>query len=65
MSLTLLLPQTMSRLRPLLPKGIKEKLHAFDVELHDQGGLAGSGTHTRAIVKTERLMQGAVSRVNA
>ncbi|OUR63080.1 thioesterase [Colwellia sp. 39_35_sub15_T18] len=46
-------------------KGIKEKLHAFDVELHDQGGLAGSGTHTRAIVKTERLMQGAVSRVNA
>jgi len=45
--------------------GIESKLHAFEVELYDQGGLAGSGTHTRAIVKTDRLMQGAVNRVNA
>jgi hypothetical protein len=33
--------------------------------LHDQAGIAGSGLHTRAIVKTERLIQGAKSRVKA
>lgn len=38
------------------------KLYRFDVELHDSGGKAGSGTHTRAIVKTARLLQGAQSR---
>lgn len=46
-------------------KGILGKLHEFEVEFYDQGGLAGIGTHTRAIVKTERLIQGAVSRVQA
>lgn len=46
-------------------KGMEGKLHAFEVELHDQAGIAGSGVHTRAIVKTERLIQGAKSRVNA
>jgi fluoroacetyl-CoA thioesterase len=46
-------------------KGVLGKLHEFEVELYDQGGLAGNGTHTRAIVKTERLIQGALSRVQA
>lgn len=44
-------------------QGMKGKLYQFDVELYDGGGLAGSGSHTRAIVKTERLLQGAQSRV--
>jgi len=44
-------------------KGLDGKLHKFDVELYDNGGKAGSGTHTRAIVKTKRLVQGAINRV--
>lgn len=44
-------------------KGMQGKLYNFEVELHDKGGKAGSGTHTRAIVKTERLVQGAINRV--
>lgn len=44
-------------------KGMEGKLYKFEVELHDKGGKAGSGTHTRAIVKTERLIQGAINRV--
>jgi fluoroacetyl-CoA thioesterase len=43
-------------------KGMEGKLYKFEVELHDNGGKAGSGTHTRAIVKTERLVQGALNR---
>lgn len=46
-------------------KGMEGKLYKFDVELHDKGGKAGGGTHTRAIVKTERLVQGAITRVKA
>ena len=46
-------------------RGVSGKLHEFEVELYDQGGLAGSGIHTRAIVKTERLIQGAISRQNS
>jgi len=46
-------------------KGIVNKLHSFSVELHDNGGIAGSGTHTRAIVKTSRIEQGAQKRVEA
>ena len=45
-------------------KGREGKLYNFDVEIHDAGGLAGKGTHTRAIVKTERLLQGAQKRIN-
>jgi len=45
-------------------KGMEGKLYNFDVEIHDTGGLAGKGTHTRAIVKTERLLQGAQKRIN-
>ncbi len=44
-------------------KGMDRKLYKFEVELHDNGGKVGSGTHTRAIVKTERLVQGALNRV--
>ncbi len=44
-------------------KGMEGKLFAFEVELFDKGGKAGFGTHTRAIVKTERLLQGAQGRV--
>ncbi|WP_444922743.1 thioesterase family protein [Microbulbifer sp. DLAB2-AF] len=43
-------------------KGMEGKLYKFEVELHDKGGKAGNGTHTRAIVKTERLVQGAINR---
>lgn len=46
-------------------KGMTDKLYLFEVALYDQGGLAGKGTHTRAIVNTERLIQGSVSRVKA
>jgi fluoroacetyl-CoA thioesterase len=45
-------------------KGMEGKLYKFEVEIHDKGGLAGKGTHTRAIIKTERLMQGALNRIN-
>jgi len=44
-------------------KGMEGKLFSFEVELFDNGGKAGFGTHTRAIVKTERLLQGAQGRV--
>jgi len=44
-------------------QGKEGKLHKFDVELYDQAGKAGVGTHTRAVVKTERLLEGALKRV--
>jgi len=44
-------------------QGTEGKLHKFDVALYDDGGKAGFGTHTRAIVKTQRLVQGAIGRV--
>lgn len=43
--------------------GLKGKLHTFKVYLYDKGGLAGDGEHTRAIVNTDRLLEGARSRV--
>ena len=45
-------------------KGMAGKLYQFDVEVHDKGGKVGIGSHTRAVVKTERLVQGALSRVS-
>jgi predicted thioesterase len=45
-------------------KGMEGKLYKFDVEIHDGGGIAGKGTHTRAIVNKERLLQGASKRMN-
>ncbi len=44
-------------------QGMAGKLYKFDVELYDNGGKVGSGTHTRAIVETERLLKRAVDRV--
>ncbi|MDF1798659.1 MAG: hotdog domain-containing protein [Planctomycetota bacterium] len=43
--------------------GRDDKLYLFEVELHDRGGLAGKGTHSRAIVVTERLVAGAKLRI--
>lgn len=43
-------------------QGMKGKLYSFVIELFDQGGKAGSAEHTRAIVKTERLLKGAQNR---
>lgn len=45
-------------------QGMEGKLYKFNVEIYDRGGLAGKGTHTRAIIKTERLIQGALNRIN-
>lgn len=44
--------------------GMKGKLYQFDVEMFDKAGKAGFGTHTRAIVNTSRLVQGAKDRVD-
>ena len=43
--------------------GMQGKLYQFNVEMFDKGGKAGFGTHTRAIVNTSRLVQGAEDRV--
>ena len=42
--------------------GMEGKLYRFKVEAFDAGGLVGQGAHTRAIVKTDRLLAGAASR---
>jgi hypothetical protein len=34
----------------------------FKVEAFDAGGLIGEGAHTRAVVSSERLVRGALSR---
>lgn len=55
------------------PKGIKVraeakyigkegKLFCFEISAFDNGGLIGSGTHTRAIISTARLLSGANDR---
>ncbi len=43
--------------------GMKGKLYSFKVSLFDRGGKAGEGTHTRAIVDTMRLIDGARGRL--
>lgn len=40
------------------------KLYKFKVEIYDIGGLAGSGTHSRAVVNNEKLMIGANKRAS-
>jgi fluoroacetyl-CoA thioesterase len=45
--------------------GPEGKLHRFKVELFDDGGLAGEGEHTRAIIDEARLITGAASRGKA
>lgn len=44
--------------------GMEGKLYQFKVEVNDDGGIAGVGFHTRAIVETERLLEGARRRLN-
>lgn len=41
------------------------KLYHFKVEAFDEAGSIGEGTHTRAIVTTERLLAGAERRFRA
>ena len=43
--------------------GMEGKLYQFNVSLYDTGGIAGEGTHTRAIVETKRLLEGARGRL--
>ncbi len=43
-------------------RGPEGRLHRFDIEAFDEAGSIGSGTHTRAIVSTERLLAGASRR---
>jgi len=43
--------------------GMTGKLYSFKVDVHDQAGLAGTGTHTRAIIDTSRLLAGAAKRM--
>ena len=43
--------------------GMEGKLYKFSIEVVDSAGKVGTGTHTRAIVSTERLMSGARKRV--
>jgi predicted thioesterase len=42
--------------------GMKDKLYEFEIKVIDNGGLIGKGTHTRAIISEERLMNGANKR---
>jgi predicted thioesterase len=42
--------------------GQEGKLYRFKVQAFDAGGLVGEGEHTRAIVGTERLLDGARAR---
>ncbi len=44
--------------------GMEGKLYRFRVEAFDPGGKIGEGEHSRAIVSTERLVQGARSRLD-
>ncbi|PTQ91220.1 thioesterase family protein [Agitococcus lubricus] len=43
--------------------GREGKLYRFTIEAFDAGGKIGTGTHTRAIISTERLLAGAQQRV--
>lgn len=42
--------------------GPEGKLFRFRVEAFDEGGLIGEGEHTRAIISTARLLEGAAKR---
>lgn len=45
--------------------GQEGKLYKFTIEAFDAGGKIGEGTHTRAIISTERLLSGAKARIAA
>ncbi|WP_198305239.1 thioesterase family protein [Arcobacter vandammei] len=42
--------------------GMEGKLYKFELEVVDSGGVCGRGTHTRAIISTARLVEGAKRR---
>lgn len=46
-------------------EGLDGKLHRFKVEAFDDAGPIGAGTHTRAVILTERLLAGAARRRTA
>jgi len=43
--------------------GLEGKIYQFEVEVFDRAGKVANGTHTRAIVDTVRLVDGARSRM--
>jgi len=43
--------------------GVDGKTYQFEVEVFDRAGKVASGKHTRAIVETARLVEGARSRM--
>ncbi|MBF0614091.1 MAG: thioesterase [Magnetococcales bacterium] len=45
--------------------GLEGKLYRFQVELFDQGGKVGEGTHLRAVVRPDRLVESAQRRIAA
>jgi len=42
---------------------MEKKLYQFTVEVYDRAGKVASGTHTRAIVPYDKIMQGAKARM--
>ena len=42
--------------------GMEGKLYMFEIEVVDSAGVCGRGTHTRAIISTQRLLEGAKKR---
>ncbi len=42
--------------------GMEGKLYKFEIEVVDSGGICGRGTHTRAIISTDRLIEGSKRR---
>ncbi len=44
-------------------KGLTGKLHSFEVEAADAGGVVGRGVHSRAIIDAQRLQSSAAKRV--
>lgn len=44
-------------------EGMEGKLYKFSIEVEDSAGIVGMGTHTRAIITKDRLMDGAKKRV--
>lgn len=43
--------------------GMKGSLFEFKLEVTDDAGQVGTGTHTRAIIETDRLLAGAAKRL--
>jgi len=43
--------------------GLEKKLHSFDIQVFDRAGKVGIARHTRAIVETSRILDGALARM--